>query len=154
MWQCRDCQHKAHREYYYRDLASTRNRKNAGERRRYAALSLEAKHVVLKRNNLRNLYGISLEEYTELYRKQEGRCFICHKLGLAFSSPSQKGRVLVVDHNHETGKVRALLCSNCNALIGMAHEKPGLLEKMLKYLTQPPLVLGKPDDAIPHASSD
>jgi hypothetical protein len=108
----------------------------------------------LKRNNLRNLYGISLEEYIELYRKQEGCCFICHKPGLAFSSSSQKGRVLVVDHDHETGEVRALLCSNCNALIGMAHEKPGLLEKMYKYLTQPPLVLGKPDDAIPHASLD
>jgi hypothetical protein len=45
-----------------------------------------------------------------------------------------KAKHLAVDHNHETGKVRHLLCGNCNMMIGYANENPLTLEKAAAYL--------------------
>ena len=50
-------------------------------------------------------YGFSLESYEEMFDKQRGKCAMC-------GNPSD--RFLVVDHNHDTDKVRALLCFRCN----------------------------------------
>ena len=79
------------------------------------------------RSNLRRLYGLTLEAYTEMAKEQGGMCAICHKL---------PNRALDVDHNHETGKVRQLLCSNCNTLIGLADENVETLQAVIDYLTQ------------------
>ena len=57
-------------------------------------------------------YGITPEQWEEIYDNQEGRCFICGK------HQSQQNRRLCVDHNHKTGKVRGLLCVSCNAKLG------------------------------------
>jgi hypothetical protein len=73
---------------------------------------------------LKQLYGISVEEYKALFEKQEGRCAICGK--------KPKGR-LHVDHDHKTGKVRGLLCPVCNLRIGTL-ETFGLVEKSIAYL--------------------
>lgn len=69
--------------------------------------------------DLRRGYGITPEQYDELLSKQAGLCKICG---------SQVARRLVVDHNHETGQVRGLLCSNCNVAIGLFGEN---VERML-----------------------
>lgn len=73
-------------------------------------------------------YGITQEQYDELFVKQKGKCKICgrHQLTL-------KAR-LAVDHNHETGKVRSLLCTNCNSAIGLVSEDITVLKKMIKYI--------------------
>jgi hypothetical protein len=107
-------------------------------------LSPEKKHLYHRKCNLKKLYGLTLEEYEELCQKQEGRCAIC---GGVMNPPC-------VDHNHKTGENRGLLCVRCNFVLGEVKENPKLLEAMIKYLTQPPLVLGKPDDAIPHTSPE
>lgn len=71
------------------------------------------------KNYLRK-YGISLEE-----RKALGnRCMICSK---------ETGK-LCVDHDHTTGKVRGLLCDNCNKGLGLFQDLPVLLEKAINYL--------------------
>jgi hypothetical protein len=54
---------------------------------------------------------------------QGGRCAIC-----------RRKRKLIVDHDHETGTVRALLCNPCNLMIGYAGDRVGLLEKGIEYL--------------------
>lgn len=53
-------------------------------------------------------YGITRAEYQRLYESQKGRCFICKRS----SQPS--GDALAVDHDHQTGKIRGLLCHSCN----------------------------------------
>lgn len=86
-----------------------------------------------RRDYLRSsAYGITKEQYWQMNNDQEGRCFIC-KL------PERrrfKGRItnLVVDHNHETGKIRALLCHACNASLGFLDEDPDRIQRMVDYV--------------------
>lgn len=83
-------------------------------------------------------YGISLEEYRELFDKQGGRCAICGKEEVKAqsrgngSSPTTDS--LHVDHDHETGNVRGLLCYRCNTGIGKMFDDPVLLRKAADYL--------------------
>jgi hypothetical protein len=79
-----------------------------------------------KEGNLRRTYGISIEEYGILLKKQGGRCAICGKI--------PNGRDLCVDHDHKTGKIRGLLCHNCNTGIGQFQDNILLLQNTIKYL--------------------
>jgi epoxyqueuosine reductase QueG len=80
-----------------------------------------------RRNNLRRMFGISIEEYDEKLANQGGGCQIC---GLACVS----GKRLAVDHDHKTGKIRDLLCNNCNGGLGKFQDNPELLIKAADYL--------------------
>lgn len=79
------------------------------------------------RAGLRRRYGITEEEYNALLEKQNRVCAICHK---ACTSKSR----LTVDHDHNTGKVRRLLCHKCNVAIGMAGDKIEILQSAIHYL--------------------
>lgn len=74
------------------------------------------------RGNMR--YRLGTEEYWAAYHHffevQGGKCKICDKLH--------------VDHNHETGQVRGLLCSSCNTSLGLIQEDRVVIMRMLKYL--------------------
>ena len=72
-------------------------------------------------------YNITKEFYLSLVIEQKGLCKICNK-------PNSNGRELYVDHDHETNKVRALLCSNCNTAIGKFKEDISILESAINYL--------------------
>lgn len=77
-------------------------------------------------------YGISEEEYQALFNQQEGRCFICNQ-----QETRRRGSTvfeLSVDHCHETGRVRGLLCHNCNVGLGQFKDDPRLLEEAITYL--------------------
>ena len=78
-----------------------------------------------RRQSLRRKYGISQEDYEARLRAQGGACAIC----------GATDRKLVVDHNHQTGRVRGILCFNCNLMIGHCGEIVATLEKAAKYLT-------------------
>jgi len=71
---------------------------------------------------------MTIEEYTKLLRDQNGVCAIC------LSSP--KHRALDVDHSHQTGNIRGLLCSVCNLAIGYFKDSPALLFRAIGYLTK------------------
>lgn len=84
-----------------------------------------------KRNNhyLRT-YGITLEQYNELLKKQGYRCWICRRHESEFKTK------LAVDHNHRTKEVRGLLCTHCNRSVVGRHHDPELLRKAADYLEQ------------------
>jgi len=90
----------------------------------------------LKRNRQQALlakFGITLDEYDALLAAQGGRCAIC--------SSSPKTQRYAVDHDHQTGKVRGILCMRCNhKLLGGARDKIELLVRAIKYLQSPPAV--------------
>lgn len=69
-----------------------------------------------------------MNEYDELFIKQKGCCAICetHQMDLK--------RSLAVDHCHETGKVRGLLCGECNKALGMFDDNTALLNSAVDYL--------------------
>lgn len=77
-----------------------------------------------KTYQLRVKYGLSFEDYEELLIAQEGRCAICNRM-----------KKLHVDHCHETGKVRGLLCNNCNCGIGNLQDSVEIVKKALDYLS-------------------
>lgn len=88
-----------------------------------------------RRANYKSKFGITEAEYEQMRDDQGGRCAIC-------STNVPNGRVskhtpdywLHVDHDHETGKVRALLCSHCNTTLGKMNDDPVLLRKAADYL--------------------
>lgn len=71
-------------------------------------------------------YKIKATEYANMFRCQEGKCAICGE--------TTPGDNLHIDHNHETGDVRGLLCMKCNTLIGLAREKTSVLQEAISYL--------------------
>ena len=80
----------------------------------------------VKANNLRQ-YGLTVEDFEALLVSQKNQCAIC-------SATLFRGRSLHVDHSHQTGQVRALLCGGCNVGLGAFRDSPELLEKAAKYL--------------------
>ena len=77
--------------------------------------------------NLKKLYGITVQEYDKMLKKQKGKCAICGK-------KPDKIR-LAVDHCHRTGKVRGLLCNSCNLGIGKLGDTIDRLKKVINYLS-------------------
>jgi len=74
-------------------------------------------------------YGISYSDYEYLLSKQDKKCDICDTR----FEDAQRG-ILFVDHCHKTGKIRGLLCQNCNTAIGLLQDDPSLCVKAEKYL--------------------
>lgn len=72
---------------------------------------------------LRKTYKIGLDEYTEMLKNQNGVCWIC-----------QEKKDLVVDHDHSTGKVRGLLCNQCNTSLGGFKDNIDYLRSAINYL--------------------
>jgi hypothetical protein len=85
-----------------------------------------------KSGKLKSAYGITIEEYEEMYERQEGVCALCGRAET--STYRSEPRRLAVDHCHDTGKVRALLCSNCNTGLGSFMHDPELLQRAISYL--------------------
>jgi hypothetical protein len=76
------------------------------------------------------LYGLTLERYDEMLEEQDHRCAICGGDGERVDGRAP----LVVDHDHETNRVRALLCNGCNAGLGMFGDDPERLRATADYL--------------------
>jgi hypothetical protein len=79
--------------------------------------------------NLKNYYGISLEQYAALFKQQQGCCAICSM------SQEQLSTKLCVDHNHATGEIRGLLCSRCNFGLGSFKDNPDVMIKAAAYVS-------------------
>ncbi|HEY2811764.1 MAG TPA: endonuclease VII domain-containing protein [Rhabdochlamydiaceae bacterium] len=79
-------------------------------------------------------YGITLEEYTLMCKEQNNKCLICNKEEIVLSNKTKNIKRLSVDHCHATKKVRGLLCSKCNCVIGYAGESIEILENAIEYL--------------------
>lgn len=80
----------------------------------------------VRKSKLKLRYGITITEYQALLVAQQGCCAICGQDN--FDYP------LAVDHNHDTGVVRALLCKNCNLAIGLFKESPELIRNAANYI--------------------
>ena len=79
-------------------------------------------------SQLQRKFGLSTEKYIEMLEKQNYRCAICGR------HQEELERRMAVDHNHDTGKNRELLCNNCNLGIGHLRDEPALIRKAAEYL--------------------
>ena len=75
-----------------------------------------------------NMYGITRENYVSLIENQENKCKICE---VEFITEND----IRIDHNHDTNKVRGLLCHSCNVAIGHMKDDVTLLKKAIEYLS-------------------
>jgi hypothetical protein len=103
------------RKYSYQKEWSIANRERRNERQRNA--------------NMKMNHGITLDDFNQMFDGQDGKCPICGNL-----FESREGRKIHVDHNHETGLIRDLLCNHCNLLIGYAKENINTLLGAIAYL--------------------
>jgi len=79
-------------------------------------------------------YGISKDEYFQMLDKQDGVCAICKREERTRDSASNNLRSLAVDHCHDTGNVRGLLCRSCNTGLGFFEDNSDLLNRAIQYL--------------------
>ena len=92
----------------------------------YAWTRSEQGSISCRNSRLKYRYGITLDEYNEMLKNQNGVCAIC-KL-------SEKDKNLAVDHDHITGQVRGLLCRDCNESIGKFKHSFEILRNAASYL--------------------
>lgn len=110
-WKCTRCNiTKPLTEYY----------KNKAGYRRECKLCVRDKQLIHK-------YGVDLKWYTKKLKEQNDVCEICKK---------ESNNSLVVDHNHDTGEARGLLCSQCNTALGLLKEDKPTIKNLLTYINK------------------
>lgn len=109
--ECRQCNNERQSKQYY----------NKSEEEKKISFEKNFKHDIKKK------YGLTLGQYQSMNDEQDGLCAICKGLPIP-------GQILCIDHNHQTGKVRGLLCRKHNAAIGMLGDDPVLVKAALDYL--------------------
>lgn len=133
---CKPCQAAYYQEWkaknreyalqYQRDHYHKNKQRYRDNQRRWNAVNKDRVAAWGRKYN----YGLTDEQYQAMLEKQEGRCSIC---GTAPKSPATK-YVLHVDHDHETGHIRGLLCPHCNHGLGKFKDSVELLQKAIDYL--------------------
>lgn len=78
--------------------------------------------------DLKQRYNTTPEEYELMFNAQSGNCKICN------TNQSQLTKRLAVDHCHTTGKIRGLLCSSCNCMLGYSNDDVKKLQQAIDYL--------------------
>ena len=134
---CKDCRRKKANKY----RRENHNNVRAIEKKYRAKHKIKINHANKlrlrnKRKNdpnfdraykLKYTYGITLEDFNEMLKKQKGKCAIC-------GTKEPRGRGFCVDHCHNTGKIRGILCHGCNTGIGSLRDSTELLRKAINYL--------------------
>lgn len=113
--------YKAHREECIEKMKKYHIRHREVKKRYYR------KHIEKYRmEHIQRTFGLTPEAYEELFAKQENKCAICGAL---------RGTVkFAVDHDHKTNRVRGILCTRCNSMLGMARDNTVILESGIQYL--------------------
>lgn len=96
----------------------------------YCSPECKGKNAYYKRN-----YGIDDKELQKMKEEQNNRCYLCNSDGFLIGKNNHTEK-LAVDHCHETGKVRKLLCHNCNRALGLFKDNPELMRKAADYVEQ------------------
>jgi len=94
-------------------------------KKRYWARHPEARRREKRNAHLKTRYGMNQVQYEALFEAQRGCCAICR---------TKAARILDIDHDHQTGEVRGLLCKDCNIGIGRFKDQPERLESAIRYL--------------------
>lgn len=102
-------------------------------KKKWSTKNPDQAYTSMRKRNLKSRYGISLTEYKKMFEAQGCKCAIC---GTTENNTTgdRKDWNFAVDHDHQTGKVRGLLCNNCNRALGLFQDNAQLLAEAKKYL--------------------
>ena len=120
-----DLENKEHKANYIKEWKKNNPEKNIS----YAKFFRENQPDYHANRHLKTTYGITINQYNEMLEKQNGICAVCGKL----PNKTSRGK-LFVDHCHSKGKIRGLLCQQCNTALGMVNDNIDILYKLIKYL--------------------
>jgi len=123
---CNSCDNDRVNQWYDKNKITI----NAKRRKHYT----DDKAIKARNGYLLRTYGISLDNYYKLLSDQNDVCAICDKPEKVIDSKTKRIKVLSVDHCHDTGRVRGLLCYRCNHLIGCLGDNEESFTKILNYL--------------------
>ena len=126
---CNNC-----RKAFYRHYCSTNREKRSKQQKQY--YSVNTKNY--KNNTLKSRFGITVSQYDATLLRQNNVCALCKQLETVKDHRTGTIKALAVDHCHVTGKLRGLLCSNCNRGLGYLRDNPELCHAAGNYLTSPP----------------
>lgn len=140
--ECKECRIKAAQKWYRANpekgqcSSNTWKQSNSEKVKRKTKLYREANPDLIRGQHLKQYWPNlcakdALNKFNELKAKQNSCCAIC-----GTDKPYGRANEFVVDHCHETGKVRGLLCHPCNSGIGMFKDKVDILNKAILYLTK------------------
>ena len=118
---CKTCSKKQVKEY-----RENNPEKIKSLREKYKKIRIEIRKPAERKYHLKTKYGITELEYKEMYDKQNGNCALCNK--------NVEYKKLHVDHCHKSGRIRGLLCSNCNLALGNFKDNIEVLKKAIDYL--------------------
>ena len=113
---CNECYKKQEREKYHKLDENEKKQR----RQNNSCNNFEYRQSY----RLKTHFGLTTEEFSAMIEKQNNKCKICE----CYMVPPQ------VDHNHTTGKVRALLCRSCNTSLGLLKEDSKILYNMISYI--------------------
>ena len=127
---CKKCFLKKQKQYYQQNrkkLLQQKKKYSQTEKGKAAYRRAGKKYYAknYRKRHLKKHYNMTLREYFELFENQNGCCAICNTPQFELS------KILFVDHNHVTGKIRGLLCCKCNTGLGWYE---GNVEYMLNYM--------------------
>mgnify|MGYP003939491259 CR=1 FL=1 len=120
-YDCKECR-KSHRRSYYMKTKNTKYMKEYNKQ--YYKENKTKEH----NRYLEKTYGITYKEKIRLLELQNYKCAICGK------DLKTRGNDTNIDHNHDTGDVRGILCTRCNTLLGWANESIEILMRAVYYL--------------------
>jgi hypothetical protein len=109
-------------EYDIRHYAANKKAENERSRRQY-----QANREKIREQKLKTKYGLSLNQWNQMFATQGGVCAIC-----SIGAPGGNG--WCTDHCHTTGRVRAILCGHCNKGLGHFKDSPVFLRGAAEYL--------------------
>ncbi len=113
-----------------RKASRKHNKTKAGKKTLKKALQKYRSTNKYLNTKLQRAYGITLDQWQEMFEKQKGCCKICGK------HQSELKQTLSVDHCHSTGEVRALLCRQCNTVLGFVNEDYDIVLRLLEYIDE------------------
>lgn len=119
---CKECTLKSQSDY------NARNKEQISTRRAARYRTPEGKRS-RRNSDWKKRYGVTYDEVEKILADQGDRCAIC-------KTPIELGKHTHLDHQHVTGKVRGVLCVNCNLMIGHAKEDVSRLRSAIDYLAK------------------
>ena len=132
---CGTCKQDKHPDAFHRHKGRPSGRHNRCRTCASEGRAGKGKSNYVRNTHLVKTYGITAEQYDEMALFQGGVCAICSRPETAIGNGGVVKR-LAVDHDHETGVVRALLCTKCNVALGAADDSVDRLLAMASYLKE------------------
>lgn len=129
---CRKCKEVAHKKWRDRNIEHVRETSRTEARKRsYNQRNPEAHRLAVKKARIKRDYGITYDDLVRMVDEQGNKCAIC---GTQFSERGWGAAAKQIDHDHETGKVRGILCLKCNRGLGLFEENERRMVAAIAYL--------------------